>query len=117
MRPEPNNSLDIYRKVHPNFGRSPLGMNYGYFEVILKGQLRIISSGSDKESGWEHVSISHQEQVPTWKEMCYIKELFWRDDETVLQLKKSMYINCHLFTLHLWKKIGKEVELPPRELL
>ncbi len=24
--------------------------------------------------------------------------------------------SCHLFTLHLWKKIGKEVELPPREL-
>lgn len=55
--------------------------------------------------GWEHVSVSHPKRCPTWDEMCFIKGLFWDDEEVVMQLHpaKHEYVNIHPFCLHLWK--------------
>lgn len=66
--------------------------------------------------GWEHVSVSFKNRVPTWDEMCQVKEVFWGDDEVVMQLhpKKSEYINTHPYCLHLWKPIDKEIPTPPK---
>jgi hypothetical protein len=66
--------------------------------------------------GWDHVSISKKiNDTPTWEEMKYAKDLFFNEDETVVQFhpKKSEYVNVHPYTLHLWKKQGEEIELPP----
>lgn len=64
--------------------------------------------------GWEHVSVSLYNRLPTWDEMCLVKSLFWDEEETVIQFhpKKSQYVNQHPFCLHLWKKIGVDAELP-----
>lgn len=81
--------------------------------------MRIMSSGTDngqgETMGWEHVSISRLDRRPTWNEMCFVKDLFWRDDETVIQFhpKRSKYKNVMPYCLHLWRKIGGEHELPP----
>lgn len=82
-------------------------------------ELQFIASWA---SGWEHVSAKACEhdrdlRIPTWEEMCYLKELFWRDDECVMQLHppKAEYINCHPCVLHLWKPVGKEIHTPPLE--
>lgn len=63
---------------------------------------------------WEHASFSFQNRCPTWDEMCEIKDIFWGEDETVIQFhpKKSAYINVYPYALHLWKKIGEDFELP-----
>ena len=116
MRHEPNLRIENYRENDNPVGKSPPGANYGWFEIPrIAGTLRIMSSGSDQLSGWEHVSVSLHRRSPTWDEMCYVKNLFWREDETVLQFhpKKSKYVNQMPFCLHLWKKIGVEPELPP----
>ena len=65
--------------------------------------------------GWEHVSVSLARRCPTWEEMCAIKDIFWREDECVVQYHppKSEYVDCHPYCLHLWKKIGHEFETPP----
>jgi hypothetical protein len=67
--------------------------------------------------GWEHVSIRlhNQQRCPLWDEMCFFKDLFWRPDETVMQLHPSDcdYINNHPYVLHLWKPIGIEIPTPP----
>ena len=65
--------------------------------------------------GWEHVSVSAQERCPTWQEMCTVKDLFWDEEDTVMQLHppKSEYVNHHPFCLHLWRPIGVEVPRPP----
>ncbi len=40
---------------------------------------------SDGE-GWEHVSITIRgNRCPNWKEMCFIKDLFWGEEDTVIQ--------------------------------
>lgn len=112
MRPEPNNLIDKFRKTHPMLGLTHPGENHGWFEI---NGLRVMSSGSGPESEWEHVSISLPKRLPAWTEMCFVKSLFWRDDETVVQFhpRSSEYVNQHENCLHLWKKRDSEYELPP----
>ena len=35
--------------------------------------------------GWEHVSVSYSKKTPTWDEMCRVKDIFWGEDECVVQ--------------------------------
>ena len=46
--------------------------------------------------------------------MCKIKELFFEDEEVVMQLhpKKSEYVNNHEHCLHLWRPIDSEIPIP-----
>lgn len=76
-------------------------------------QVAIIASWG---GGWEHVSVSLKNRCPTWDEMCIIKDIFWKDDEVVVQFhpKKSEYVNIHPYCLHMWRKIGSEFETPPK---
>ena len=65
--------------------------------------------------GWDHVSASCAKRTPGWDEMCEIKEIFFDDEETVIQFHPaaSEYVNNHPHCLHLWKKQGQAHELPP----
>lgn len=111
------------------------------FEEIKRiGNLLIASSGSDGGNGWlylngakakpavvvfswgggwEHVSVSYQNRCPTWEEMCRVKEMFWNDEECVVQYHppKSEYVNYHPYCLHLWRKIGEDFERPPKHFV
>jgi len=115
MRPEPNTKPDQYR-VSPKGWESPNGVNYGCFEVHHNGnKMGVISSGSGPEcAGWEHVSVSLKDRTPTWEEMCFIKDLFWSESETVVQyhVQSDKHINTHPFCLHMWKCIDKEFPMP-----
>lgn len=78
--------------------------------------------------GWQHVSVTLTkdiglgkkknlvtvERCPTWEEMCYVKSLFWEDEESVMQLHppKSQWVNNHPYCLHLWKPAEIEIPLP-----
>jgi len=98
------------------FPRSPKGSMYGYFHVAGAGEtLAVISSGPDE---WEHVSVSTTSRIPTWGEMKKVKELFWDDEECVIQYHppRSEYVDIHPYVLHLWKP-PFEVARPPRELI
>ncbi|MFA5158143.1 MAG: hypothetical protein WC451_03105 [Patescibacteria group bacterium] len=66
--------------------------------------------------GWDHVSVSilHKKRMPTWGEMCMVKDLFWNPEETVIQYHpaKSSYVNVHPWTLHLWQPHNLEIPVP-----
>jgi hypothetical protein len=81
--------------------------------------LTIISSGTDVEFGWEHVSISLEHRNPNWDEMCFVKDLFWRDDECVVQFHppKADYVNHHPHCLHLWRPMFTAMPTPPAILV
>ena len=81
--------------------------------------LLVMSGGIDTATRWEHVSVSTQSRPPTWDEMCFVKNLFWREDETVVQFHPaaSEYVNCHPHCLHLWKPMGMQLPLPPSLLV
>lgn len=65
--------------------------------------------------GWEHVSVCPRNRCPDWEEMSQIKDMFWREDEVVMQLHpaKSNYVNLMPNCLHLWRPIGQEIPIPP----
>jgi hypothetical protein len=83
--------------------------------------LKVIASGlyDPVSAGWEHVSVSCQRRIPNWTEMAFVKDLFWEDEELVLQFhpKKSQYKNLHPFCLHMWRWTKGEIPTPPLELV
>jgi hypothetical protein len=77
--------------------------------------------------GWEHASIHVERkdgemQTPYWEEMCFVKDLFWDEDDVVVQYHpaKRDYVNVHPNTLHLWRPTGGfngQFMMPPLKLL
>lgn len=65
--------------------------------------------------GFEHLSVSTPVRTPTWEQMCFMKDIFWRDDEVCMQLhpKKEDYVDNMPYCLHIWKPINKEIPTPP----
>ena len=66
--------------------------------------------------GWDHVSVSHKHKIPSWKVMCEVKDMFFNDEDIVMQLhpKKSEYVNDNPNCLHLWRPQDKEIPTPKR---
>lgn len=89
-----------------------MGMNGMFIIPYEKETFRVVVSDV---MGWEHVSVSLKHRCPTWNEMCYIKSIFWDDEEAVVQFhpKKSEYVNHHPYCLHLWKRTGFDWDTPP----
>lgn len=65
--------------------------------------------------GFEHLSVSTPVRTPTWEQMCFMKDIFWHDNEVCMQLhpKKEDYVDNMPYCLHIWKPIDKEIPTPP----
>lgn len=92
------------------------GMNGMFLVPCGREMLRCVVSDGE---GWEHVSVSTRTRCPTWEEMCFIKNLFWNEDECTIQYHpaKEDYVNNHPFCLHIFKPIGIEFPKPPSTLV
>ena len=108
-------NLNYLNKYRYELFKGNLGDEYnGAFLIPVENkQFFVIASNG---LNWEHVSVSikNVDRCPKWNEMCKIKEMFFEDEEIVMQLhpKKSEYINLHKYTLHLWRPINKEIPVP-----
>lgn len=62
---------------------------------------------------WEHVCITPKQGCRTLKfvEMCFLKDIFFKDEETVLQTlpEKTNYINNAQNSIHLWRPLHSEM--------
>ncbi len=110
-------SLERYRERQGPYASNP-GDDYGMFQLPGFGQtLRVLASPGDahEDIPWEHVSVSLKNRCPNWREMCYVKDLFWDAEECVMQLHppRSKWINNHPYCLHLWKPIAVDIPMPP----
>lgn len=119
MKPTPWLAAEPHRLTpHPMYA-SKYGDDYGFFEIPGPcGQaLKVIVSNAIPAEGiqWEHVSVSLRNRCPNWQEMHHIKQIFWGDDEAVMQLHppKKDYVNCHPHCLHLWRPVHVEIPMPP----
>ena len=67
--------------------------------------------------GWDHVSVAPYKRsyVPSWEDMCRLKDMFFREDETVVQYHpaKSEYVNTVENCLHLWRPQKEALPTPP----
>ncbi len=82
--------LDAHRLTGPEVDRlygNSGDSTYGVFLVpspVVNGPLlRIIAASAE---GWDHVSVSTESRPPTWAEMELVRRMFFRDDETAMQL-------------------------------
>jgi hypothetical protein len=90
------------------FGTSKEDGFNGLFQFRINNlPIKVIASDG---MGWQHVSVSihGSEMTPSWGVMCKVKDLFWGDDDWVVQFHpaKSEYVNNHNGCLHLWKPVG-----------
>lgn len=88
--------------------------NNGMFMIPFKRDIVLKVVVSD-QMGWDHVSVSLPYMAPTWSMMCFVKDLFWDEDEVAVQYhpKKSDYVNFHPFCLHLWRIHTDAIPIPP----
>lgn len=122
--------INAYRQRFPGSpwdSDASFGMNGAFNIPIAHATFAecIISDGACDEAkaaglDWEHVSVkiraSGKLRIPTWEEMCKIKDLFWKDDETVIQIHpaKKDYVNCNTYVLHVWRPVDGNLRLPPK---
>lgn len=99
----------------PGLESSSANGNNGVFVVPQRHGPTLQCIASDG-NGWDHVSVSLPTRCPTWGEMCLIKNLFWGDDDVVVQYhpKKGEYINNHKYCLHLWRPQYADLLTPPK---
>lgn len=97
---------------------SSFGNNGGFLVPINHGTVHAFCLVSDGHS-YEHVSVTLYDKknnlikrCPTWNEMCVIKDIFWDEEDCVMQLHppKKDWVSIHEFCLHLWRPT--EVEIP-----
>ena len=108
-----------YRVTEGKLGSTKELGNNGLFHVTVDSRLYKVIASQDE--GWEHVSASpivalgRIQKVPTWEVMCELKNRFWSKHDIVLQYHPAEkdYVNCHPFTLHLWRPMNQEIPTPP----
>jgi len=80
----------------------------GYGDIKIGTWTGSVIWGTD-ENGWEHVSVSpYTPTIPSWDDMCKIKDIFWDEEEAVFQIHppRSKYVNMMENCLHLWRPKG-----------
>lgn len=100
------NFPERYRAKHPLNFPHKAGDPYGWFMIPSPTGTQVFAVMADgQDPDWQHVSVSMRNRCPTWDEMCYIKNLFWDETETVVQYHppKSDYVNIAKNCLHLWR--------------
>lgn len=112
-----------YRRPHPVGLVHRIGDEFGWFEMpsiskmkAMGPKLRMqVSPGFDQYE-FEHVSVSLAHRCPTWDEMCMVKDLFWDEEDQVIQYHppKSEYVNNMQFCLHLWRYTKGRIPFPAR---
>lgn len=94
-------------------GLGPGDSQNGAFIMKIKGETYSIIASNG--GGWDHVSVSHKHKIPSWKVMNIVKDLFFYENEMVMQLHppKKDYVNIDNNCLHLWRPQQIEIPAPP----
>lgn len=114
------NHIEQFRTRSGQMASSDGDLFGAFYLKIGRVDIIIIASDGSDEVPWEHVSLrarypSGKERTPSWSEMCFVKDLFWDEEECVIQYHppRSEYVNNHPFVLHLWKPTRAQIPLPP----
>lgn len=81
------------------------GQYRGFVKLPECGSCSIVIGIS--ESGMEHVSVSpiRMRKLPSWDDMCRLKDICWKPDEECYQIHpaESEYVNLMQNCLHIWR--------------
>jgi len=106
---------------------SMTGDPFGMFILIGPTRRPLVVIFGDGD-GWEHASVSVRKRggkltgkTPSWADMHFVKELFWKEDETVVQYHVPAVMHTSpgseygVEVLHLWRSKEHLFPLPPVE--
>lgn len=111
--------LDVYRitgnRLPAHFKGYAGDHTCGAFQIASPVDRAVMHIMASSDCGWEHVSVSRRNRCPNWAEMSHVKSLFFKEDETVMQLHvpASDHVNDHPYCLHLWRPTQQEIPRPP----
>jgi hypothetical protein len=117
--------VEAYRVCQRSIWSSNPGDNCGAFHDVpgpCGEKLNILVSDGLPDYGWEHVSVSlariGKARVPNWEEMCFAKNLFWHEEDCVVQFHPPQSKNVSNYrVLHMWRSLGQEFPQPPRWMI
>lgn len=112
-------TLAAFAIDHPRLGPPLPDGTGGAYRVPCPATGTTLTVIASTGMGWDHVSVSLPNRTPNWTEMERVKRLFFRDDETAMQLHvpPADHIDCHPYCLHLWRPLGVEIPRPPAILV
>jgi hypothetical protein len=118
MREQLPELLELARRVN-HFGQN--SSHGGLFRLQGPcGSELLVISWDGMQSGWEQVAVStDRRRCPNWLEMCFVKDLFWHEEECVVQYHPplSQYVKNSRYCLHLWKPRHVVMPAPPANLI
>ena len=98
-------------------GVTNIDFDHGVYcgQIYLSSFTGSVVFGYD-EGGFEHVSVSPKRKsiIPSWPDMCKVKDIFFEEEEAVVQIHpaKSQYIHGvgtgkdrRENVLHLWRPV------------
>lgn len=109
-------NLSIYDD-HRIKGMHPGDEKNGAFMMKIKGETYYIIASDG--GGWDHVSVSSKHKIPSWTTMSKIKDMFFHEEEAVMQLHpaKSDHVNIEKNCLHLWRPQQEAIPMPPKSFV
>ena len=107
-----------YRIRNGQLGSDDNYGNNGAFAIPRKNGVVLRAIASDGME-WEHVSVSLPNRTPRWDEMCFIKDMFWDEEDAIVQFhpSKDVYVNQHPYCLHLWLSLVYFFPTPDHSLV
>ena len=103
----------VIKKEGPDgFGGSVFPIEYKNGKVkVIKNIDKVLHFIFSWGCGFEHLSVSTPIKTPTWEQMCFMKDIFWGENEVCMQLhpKKEDYVN-NMPSIMLGFRKGKEAE-------
>lgn len=130
MKPTPNLAVERHRLRYGPLASNRYDGNNGAFIIPnphgpkgVPSRLTVLVSDG---MGWDHVSVHARDgrgdgnpRIPTWVEMCYVKDLFFDPEECVVQYhpRRSVYRNAHEHVLHLWRPQDATLPEPNPDLV
>lgn len=71
--------------------------------------------------GWDHVSVSPMniKQMPSWEDMCRVKDMFFKPEEYCVQYHVPAEDNINVMSncLHIWRPQNQVLPVPPKNLV
>lgn len=79
--------------------------------VKFNGLLVVVSEAEIDGYNWRHVSCSHKNKLPKWKELREVKDIFIGKNKRAIQVlpPEKEYVNIHNYCLHLWCNLDRDI--------
>jgi len=107
--------LGVVTRGLASFGDSGVSLVLRHEESEITGTLIVSQAGHEgSEFEWVHASLAWASRVPTYEELCILKDAVYGPERYAYQVFASSdrHVSIHDYALHLWGRADGERALP-----